>query len=133
MYVPKEPFLNDWRFVPRAGCAISTVEPLCQMMGLLLSPGRHDTGAPRVLDIKAAIGVTVSEVQAKIQKRSLAVDWPPVLRFGRVCNELRYSSSWLWHGKLHHHGGWYQTRARTIQIRVHSHRRLRAGGRGGSC
>ena len=34
---------------------------------------KHDTEARRVLDIKASIGVTVSDVQAKIQTGSLVV------------------------------------------------------------
>ena len=59
------------------------------------------------------MGVTVSEVQAKIQKGSLVVTaWHmwlkmsrQVPRFARVCNELQDGQELvLWHGQLHHHG-----------------------------
>ena len=78
----------------------------------------HDTEARRVLDIKASIGVTVSDVQAKIQKGSLVVDLLFVLSFGRVCKralvfflmadsrdvpdfQRKAKSVCVWHRKLH--------------------------------
>ena len=90
----------------------------------------HDIGARRVLDIKASIVVTVSDMEAKIQKGSfgghvlvhVVVDLLFVLSFGRVCKralvfflaadsknlpdfQRKAKSVCVWHGKLHHHGG----------------------------
>ena len=56
----------------------------------------HDTEARRVLDIKASIGVTVSDVQAKIQKGSLVVDLAVCAEFWK---SMQTSFGLLPHGR----------------------------------
>ena len=143
--------------LPRAGCTMSLVKPLYQVMGYLCLQEEHDSKAVRVFDIQASIGVSVSEVQAEIQKGSLAVlslcTWLNVCRQCQGLQECATSFGLLLRGRqqgpprFSEEGqesaivAWktappwwkrYQTRARTIQNSLNSHRRLRAREKGGS-
>ena len=103
-YVPKEAFsamIGD--LYQGLDVQFRLVEPLCQMMGYTFVSRKNTTlKAPRVLDIKACDWCHGLRGASENPEKKLGGPifvhvverLPPVLRFGRVCNELRSSSSW---------------------------------------
>ena len=132
---PKKLFCKDSRVVPRAGCTVSIVEPLYQMMGLSLSAGRTRFESPTSLGHSGLEGChglrgASENPERKLGGHSLAHVVEDESASAEVCKSVQrapgrpracvvaWTTASPWCGR-------YQTRVRTIQRSLNRHRRLR--------